>query len=105
MYSQNVSESVDEFLNRIRKQPSSCKFGQLTEELICDKLVLGIRDQITKLRLLKEDNLTLNKAVDVCRASEASNVQVRVMNASSNEVERENMLRAKPYKKSPQSPR
>ena len=59
--SQNAKETVDEFVICIRKRASSCQFRTLTEEFISDKLVLGIRNQSTKLRLLKEEDLTLNK--------------------------------------------
>jgi len=39
--SQNAEETVDEFVNRIRKLASSCQFRTLTEELIIrDNLVL-----------------------------------------------------------------
>ena len=97
--SQNTDESIDEFLTRIRKLSSSCEFGTLTDELIRDKLVLGIRDETTKLRLLKEENLTLNKALNICRASEVVNVQIKAMKASTSEVEGVNVLRTRPYKK------
>lgn len=66
--SQNPKETMDEFVNCIRKLASSCQFGTLTEELIHHKLVLGIRNQSTKLRLLKEEDVTLNKAVNICPA-------------------------------------
>ena len=55
--SQQQEESTDEYVNRLRKYAASCNFGSLTDELIRDRLVLGIRDQATKLRLLKEENL------------------------------------------------
>ena len=97
--SQNSDESIDEFLTRIRKLSSSCEFGALTEELTRDKLVLGIRDEATKLLLLKEENLTLDKAINIYRASEVANVQIKAMKASTSEVEGVNVLRTRPYKK------
>ena len=102
MCSQNAEETVDEFVNRIRKLASSCQFGTLTEELIRDKLVLGISDQSTKLRLLNEEDLTLNKAVNICRSSEIANIQLKSMKASSKEVEEvhavQGMTHRKPHK-------
>ena len=62
-------ESTDEYVNRLRKYAASCNFGLLTDELIRDRPVLGIRDQTRKLRLLKEEKLDLNKAVSMCRAT------------------------------------
>lgn len=83
---QNPDETVDEFLNCIRELLSFYQFGMLIEELICKKLMLGIRDQMTKLQLLKEDSLTLNKAIKVCHASEVANVQIKATKPSTSEV-------------------
>ena len=65
MCQQNPDEPVDGYVNRLRKAASTCQFGTLTEELIRDVLVIGLRDQATKLRLLKEDSLDINKALNL----------------------------------------
>lgn len=46
---QNPKEGIDAFVNRLRKMASSCKFGALTDEMIRDRIVIGIRDKATKL--------------------------------------------------------
>jgi len=46
-----IKESFDSYVTRIRKFASSCKFGTLTDELIRDKLVIGIIDRGTKEKL------------------------------------------------------
>ena len=104
MCSQNAEETVDEFVNRIRKLASSCQFGTLTEELIRDKLVLGISDQSTKLRLLKEEDLTLNKAVNICCSSEIANIQLKSMKVSSKEVKEVHAVHGKTHRKSNKTP-
>ncbi|XP_044171830.1 uncharacterized protein LOC122956222 [Acropora millepora] len=67
-------ETVDGYVNRLRKHASTCGFGTLNDELIRDRLVLG-----TKLRLLKEDKLTLDKAINLCRSSEIATKQLTVL--------------------------
>ena len=104
MCSQTAEETVDEFVNRIRKLASSYQFGTLTEELIRDKLVLGISDQSTKLHLLKEEDLTLNKAVNICRSSEIANIQLKSMKASSKEVEEVHAVQGKTHRKPNKTP-
>lgn len=74
---QGPEETVDGYVNRLRKCASSCQFGPLTEELIRDRLVLGLREHSTKL--LKEDSLDLNKALNICRSSEIASSQLKVM--------------------------
>ena len=50
-YIQTPEETVDGYVNRLRKLASSCQFGTLTEEMIRDGLVIGIQDTGTKARL------------------------------------------------------
>ena len=76
---QGPDEGIDEFVNRLRKQASSCKFGTLTDEMICNRIVIGLQDRNTKLRLLKEEDLDLNKTVNICRASEIASSQLQSM--------------------------
>ena len=76
---QGPDEGIDEFVNRLRKQTSSYKFGTLTDEMIRDRIVIGLQDRNTKLRLLKEEDLDLNKTVNICRASEIATRQLQSM--------------------------
>ena len=54
---QIVEESVDVYVNRLRKIASSCEFGALTNELIRDRLIIGVRDRDLK-------GLSLQKAIE-----------------------------------------
>ena len=48
---QTPEETVDSYVNRLKKLASSCQFGTLTEEMIRDRLVIGIQDIGSKARL------------------------------------------------------
>ena len=48
------AETVDGYVNRLKKLASPCQFGTLTEEMILDRLVIGIEDNGTKARLHRE---------------------------------------------------
>ena len=76
---QSFEEGIDEFVNRLRKMASSCKYGALTDEMIRDRIITGVRDKATKLRLLKEEELDLNKALSICRSNEAASKQLNFM--------------------------
>ena len=76
---QNTRENVDSYVNRLRKLASSCDYGELTDQLIRDRLIIGLLDKRTQERLLKEPTLTLDKAVDLARASEIAKKQVESM--------------------------
>ena len=85
MCQQNPDEPVDGYVNLLRKAASTRQFGTLTEELIRDRLVIGLRDHATKLRLLKEDSLDVNKALKICRSSEVATLQLKAMKSEETE--------------------
>jgi hypothetical protein len=66
---------------RLRKLALTCEFGQLTDELIRDRIVCGITDNATKKKLLQEPELNLNKCLDLCRATETSKSQLKIMSS------------------------
>ena len=84
MCQQNSGETVDGYVNRLRKAASACQFSTLTEELIRDHLVIGLQDHATKLRLLKEENLDMNKALNIFRSSEITTQQLQAMKIEEN---------------------
>ena len=90
---QNVKEPIHTYVDRLRKQAATYEFGTLTDELIRDRLVLGIRDESTKLRLLKEDNLDLNKALHICRSKEIASSQLKAMSSVSNKAQNKEEIR------------
>ena len=47
--------------------------------MIHDRIVIGLQDRNTKLRLLKEEYLDLNKTVNICRASKIATRQLQSM--------------------------
>lgn len=76
---QESEESINSFLTRLRKLAASCEFGELTDQLIRDRLVVGLRDSVMKARLLRESKLDLVKAVNMCNTSEIASEQLKKM--------------------------
>ena len=79
---QEVSETIDSYVSALRALVKSCNFGTLEESLLRDRIVMGIRDDATRKKLLQTRSLDLKIAVDICRASEISTRQVREMRAT-----------------------
>ena len=67
--------------------------------MIRDRLVLGFHDKVTKLRLLKKDNLSLNKAINICHSNEIASQQLKSMNLDGNEEEDVNFVRHGPQRR------
>lgn len=82
--SQEVGESVDKYVTDLKKMANPCEFGDELSNLIRDRLVLGLLDKTTQERLLREPDLKLEKALDICRANEISKQQVEQISSASN---------------------
>src|SRR5436190_6577451 len=73
---QEADETFDNFLISQRKLAKVCDFKEEVE-LIRDRIVIGISDDSVKERLLRVKDLTLDDAVNQCRAAESSKKQVQ----------------------------
>ena len=69
---QGENESSDQCVTELRILASTCEFETLKDGLIRDRIICGIQN-----RLLREADLTLKKAIDICRAAEVSREQVK----------------------------
>ena len=57
--------------------------------MIRDRLVICIQDNDTKARLLREKDLSLNKAFDVCKSIEVTNKQLKSLQHKSKQSNEE----------------
>ena len=76
-----------------------CGFATLWDSLIRDRLILGIKNDRVRKKLLEQKDLTLDKALDILRTAELAEIR-----ASEISTEEANVNRVKPRKtKSPNS--
>ena len=81
-YNQTNGQTIDEYVTELKSRSRHCEFGTLKESLIRDRIVAGIQDAKVRERLLRETDLSLDKAISICRASEATKKQVEEMATS-----------------------
>ena len=67
---QKEAETFDQFVARLRQQAKFCDFGDLKNALISDRIVVGVRDESLRERLLRKTDLKLDKAIEFGRAAE-----------------------------------
>ena len=67
---QTATESVSEFLAKLRKLATHCNFGNALETTLRDRFVVGLRSEQVRKLLLAETELTLDKAVKKARSNE-----------------------------------
>ncbi|UYV75756.1 K02A2.6-like [Cordylochernes scorpioides] len=73
---QEKNQSFDDF-TKVKNKAVDCDFGDLTESLIRDRIVLGVLDKNLTERYLQDPDLTLSKAIDLGRAAESSRTQLK----------------------------
>lgn len=77
----NHGETVDEFITNLKVLAGDCDFGNNKDEWIRDRIVYGINDVKVQERLLREQNLTLQRAIAIARAAEAANLHMKTLNS------------------------
>ena len=76
---QEDSETVDEFITDLYSLAEHCGYGALRDELIRDRIVVGIKDSKLSEKLQMEPDLTLELAVTLARQSESVKKQQAVV--------------------------
>ena len=96
---QKKNEMIDDYVLDLRKLARNCNYGQLTDSIIRDMIIMGVRDQATQESLLRENDPSLNRCIDVVRASERAHRQVIHLNTRQEDTEYERMEVDKVYEK------
>ncbi|UYV80244.1 K02A2.6-like [Cordylochernes scorpioides] len=81
---QKDGESIDSFITELKGLSTSCEFESQKDSLIRDRIVYGIQDKALQERLLREPNLTLLKAIEMCKTDEISKQQIKIMQNNQN---------------------
>ena len=65
--SERPGKSIHSYVASLCTLAKTCNYVSLLDSLICDRIVVGIRDNGTRKRLLKQAKLSLNKCIDICQ--------------------------------------
>ena len=60
----------------LRMKTKTCEIGKLTDSLIRDCIVKGVRDDNIRSRLLRESSLTLWNVLDICQLTKQSSFYI-----------------------------
>lgn len=74
-----LGESIDTYVAALRSLSKTCNYGMLTDNLIRDRVVMGILDKGIWKKLLQESKLTLQSCIDICQANETTQEQLQKM--------------------------
>ena len=67
---QKECQRFDEYVTELRQEANKCELGQLTDRLIKDILICGIKDYRLRERMLREQALDLVKAIQAGLSAE-----------------------------------
>ena len=77
-------KTVADFVARIRKLSMHCNFKDILNDMLRDKLVCGLRDKDTRIKLFEEKNLKFETALEIATAHE---IAVKNATVSKNTLE------------------
>ena len=83
---QSKEETIDQYVLELRLIAKNCVFGNLEEQLIRDRIVCGTHSEDVRQRLLRADDLTLERAISICRADAESKQSAQYISETSAEV-------------------
>ena len=72
-------ESISAFVTRLA---TSCEYGESATELVCDRLICGVRDDVLQRTLLAVVKLTYDKAYDLALLHESDAQNSRLLNTT-----------------------
>lgn len=76
---QEPNETFQAYIAELKIRASTCEFDNLRDDMIRDRLVCGIHNDHVRKLLLREDALTLEKAIQTCQINELSDQRVRII--------------------------
>ena len=71
-YKQDEGQSFDEFMTQLKRLSSDCEFGELK-----NIVVIGVTDDSLRERMLREPNLTLERATALGQSAEQTKIHVK----------------------------
>ena len=82
---QQENESIDVYVTVLRALEKTSNFCDcMRDSIIRDRIVLGVQDPCVRKWLLQKRNLTLSKCIDLCKRSEATNLQLKRISGAQN---------------------
>lgn len=79
MRNQKPSETIEAYVSDLRNKAKTCRFGDLTDELIRDRLVCGVTNDGMRKILLRDSELTLAKAIELCQIHELTDLHTKTL--------------------------
>ncbi|XP_063831961.1 uncharacterized protein LOC135081157 [Ostrinia nubilalis] len=74
---QKEGENITEYVAQLKKLSVTCNFEGLRDSLIKDRIIGGLLDKTLQERLLREQELSLEKCINMCKTAEIATQYMR----------------------------
>ncbi|KAK9686635.1 hypothetical protein QE152_g37041 [Popillia japonica] len=78
-YKQQLNQTLEQFITELRKRAMKCNLGELQDSLIKTMIVCGVNSATIRERLLQDDSLSLDKAVELAMVIETTKERSEIM--------------------------
>ncbi|KAB0800188.1 hypothetical protein PPYR_05928 [Photinus pyralis] len=83
---QHEGKPIANFITEVTTLAQQCELGDLEDSLIKTCITCGVADERMRQRLLEDDEMTLEKAITLCKSMESSHEQAVKIGTSKNEI-------------------
>ncbi len=80
-------DSIAKFVAELRQFSEHCEFGTVLEDMLRDRLVCGINDDVIQCRLLGEATLSFTKAMEIAQGMESAALHAKDIQKASGNVQ------------------
>jgi len=77
--------SIHQFITTLQSQADVCEYGQMRDELVRDRIVVGVRDMKLREYLIDVENLTLSSCIQKAKQYISHHEQIKKMDESVDE--------------------
>lgn len=81
---QKGKESYVTYVNRLKKLIKNCEYGDLEDDILLDKLICSIKDVSLREQVWSDKDITLEQALEKCKAKEITQKQLESIKAEVN---------------------
>ena len=78
---QRHGETTEAYITDLKKLGNQCEYDNLKNDLIRDRIVCGIKNENTRRQMLKQADLTLERAIQLCQIDELTDERLKEMTA------------------------
>ena len=96
-YKQQEGQSFNDYVIELKKRGFECEFGNLQDSIVKEMIVCGVIDNSLRERLLRDADLTLDKAIASGHAAEETRLHAKELNSFQNNVEVNKVSRKQGY--------